>query len=265
MQVKSSYPEVEEMKSLYNKIFKNNQITYGGSYQIKVPESLLKYADEVNDTVQPEDEPDEQTTPEELLEKTKHKCSMMLKEAQLESDRLMEEAKAEANTQADSIAEEAWQRGYAEGMEAAASQNRAILDEAEQIRINTIEEYETMMNKMEADMVELVMDVSRKTVAAELATNRSVIIQLIRDALPNCSNKSGAVLKVSPIDADYLAENIEELQTSVEGVDDLEIKADSSLKPGDCIVETTLGSVDAGATTRLEKIEAAFMEELEGR
>lgn len=265
MLVKSSYPEVEEMKSLYNKIFKNNQITYGGTYQIKIPENLLKYAEEEDDPVQPENESDEPVSPEELLEKTELKCSMLLKEAHLEADRLMEEAQAEANKQADNIAEEAWQRGYAEGTEAAASQNKAILDESEQIRLTAIEEYEAMMNKMEADMVSLVMDVSRKTVAAELVTNQSVIVQLIRDALPNCSNKSGAVLKVSPIDADYLAENMDKLQTDVEGVDDLEIKTDSSLKPGDCIIETALGSVDAGATTRLEKVEAAFMEELEGR
>lgn len=265
MPVRLLYPEAEEMKSLYNKVFKNSQITYGGPYQIKIPENLLKYANEEDDTDQLGDETVEPTTPEEILENANHKCSMLIKEANLEADRLIEEARIDAKKQADSITEEAWQRGYAEGMEAAASQNKAILDEAEQIRITAIEEYDAMMNKMEADMVALVMDISRKAVAAELATNQSVIIQLIRDALPNCSNKSGAVLKVSPIDADYLAENMDLLQSEVEGVDDLEIKTDSTLKPGDCIIETALGSLDAGTSTRLDKIEAAFMEELEGR
>lgn len=253
------------MKSLYNKVFKNNQITYGGPYQIKIPENLLKYANEDDYTDNSEDESDEPANSEELLENTKHKCSMLIKEAQLEADRLMEEAQTEAKKQADSIAEEAWQRGYAEGMEAAAAQNRAILDETEKIRITAIEEYEAMMNKMEADMVTLVLDVSRKTVAGELSTNQSVIIQLVRDALPNCSNKYGAVLKVSPTDAVYLAENMEELKEDVEGADELEIKTDSTLKPGDCIIETALGNVDAGTSTKLDKIEAAFMEELEGR
>lgn len=253
------------MRSLYNKVFKNNQITYGGPYQIKIPENLLKYAQDEEDEMQSGDELPDSDNPEALLENAKYKCNMLIKEAQLEADRLMEEAQAEAKRRSDAIAEEAWQRGYAEGNEAAAEQNRALIDEAEQIRNTAIEEYETMMNNMEADMVALVLDVSRKAVAGELAVNKSVIIQLVRDALPNCSNKNGAVLKVCPEDADYLAEHLNELQSEVEGADELTIKPDCTLKPGDCVLETPLGSVDAGTSTRLDKIEAAFREELEGR
>ncbi len=265
MRVRSSYPEVEEMKSLYNKVFKNNQITYGGPYQIKIPENLLKYTQEEDDELQSGDELSCSVDPDAMLEDAKHKCDMLIKEAQLEADRLIEEAQAESKRQADAIAEEAWQRGYAEGNEAAAEQNRAILDEAEHIRNKAIEEYEALMNNMEADMVALVLDVSRKAVAGELAINQSVIIQLVRDALPNCSNKNGAVLKVCPEDAEYLTENLSELQAEVEGADELTIKPDCTLKPGDCIIETPLGSVDAGTSTKLDKIEAAFREELEGR
>ena len=253
------------MKSLFNKVFKNNQITYGGSYQIKISENYLKYARDEEDEEQSKDELSGFDDPEVLIENTKQKCDIMIKEAQLEAERLMEEAQAEAKRQADAIAEEAWQRGYAEGNEAAAEQNRAILDEAEQIRNTAIEEYEAMMNSMEADMVALVLDVSRKAVAGELAINQNVIIQLVRDALPNCSNKNGAILKVCQEDADYLAENLSELHAVVEGADELTIKPDCTLKPGDCIIETPLGNVDAGASTKLDKIEAAFREELEGR
>ena len=114
-------------------------------------------------------------------------------------------------------------------------------------------------------MVDLVLAVSRKAVAGELEVNKSVIFQLVRDALPNCSNKNGAVLKVCPEDADYLTEHLNELHAEVEGADGLIIKPDCSLKSGDCVLETPLGSVDAGTATRLDKIEAAFREELEGR
>jgi len=252
------------MRSLYNKVFKNNQIIYGGPYQIKIPENLLKYNQD-EEEIQSEDEAPELEDPETLIENAKQKCEMMIKEARLEAERLMEEAQAEAKKQADAIAEEAWQRGYAEGNEAAAEQNRAILAEAERIRNAAIEEYEALMNSMEADMVALVMDVSRKAVAGELAINRNVIVQLVRDALPNCSNKNGAILKVCPQDADYLAEHMSEFQAEVEGADELTIKPDCTLKPGDCIIETQLGCVDAGTSTKLDKIEAAFREELEGR
>lgn len=250
---------------MYNKIFKNNQIIYGRPYQVKTPENLLKYMKYEEDIEQSAEYQAELSSPEELLENAKQKCNMLIKEAQLEADRLIEEAKAEAERQSGSIAEEAWQRGYAEGTEAAAAQNKELLDEAERIRNSAISEYESMMNNMEQDMVNLVLDVSRKAVASELSLNKNVIIQLIRDALSNCSNKNDAVIKVSSEDADYLNEHIDDLTAEVEGADALEIKADGKLKQGDCIIETAMGNVDAGAETRLDRIEAAFREELEGR
>jgi len=252
------------MKSLYSRIYKNNQIIYGRPYQVKTPENLLKYIEQAEDDEQSAEYQAETSTPEELLENTKQKCDMLIKEAQLEAERLIEEAKAEAKRQSDSIAEEAWQRGYAEGMEAAEKQNRELLEEAERIRDSAIAEYESMMNNMEQDMVNLVLDVSRKAVASELSLNKSVIIQLIRDALSKCSNKNGAVVKVCPEDANYLKEHMDDLLTEAEGADEVEIKADAKLKQGDCIIETPIGNVDAGATTRMDKIEAAFREELEG-
>lgn len=254
------------MKSLYNKVFKNNQITYGRPYQIKIPESMQEYLQTENEPeVTDEENFVESTDPEVILENTKRKCELLIKEAQHEADKLLEDSRAKAQEQAKEIEEEAWQKGYAEGMEAAAEQNRSLLEEAERIRSNAAEDYERQMNSMEADMVSLVLDVARKAVAGELATNKNVIIQLIRDAIPNCSNKNEAVVKVSTEDGDYLEDNIDELYSELEGVDSLEIKKDSALKPGDCIIETSLGSVDAGAETRLEKIEEAFKEELSGR
>ncbi len=253
------------MKSLYNRVFKNNQITYGRPYQIKVAEDLRHYSQANVQEVNDEEDFVNSSDPEIILKNAKRKAELLLQEAQLEADRLMQTSREQAQERAENIAEEAWQKGYAEGMEAAAQQNRSLLEEAELINRNAAEEYESQMNSMEADMVSLVIDVARKAVAGELATNNEVIMQLVRDALPGCSGKSDALIKVSPEDADYLEENIGELYSEVDGVDNLEIKRDSALKPGDCIIETSLGSVDAGAATRLDKIEEAFIEEMSGR
>ena len=268
--MKLSFPEAEDMKSLYNKVFKNNQVTYGRPFQVNVPFNIQNIVhidtdsdDEVTENVDAIHElPLE---PEDLLENARQECDLLIKEAGFEADRLLEQARLDAEKKAADLMEEAWQRGYAEGMEAANAQNESILAEAEQIRQSAAQEHESILQGLEAEMVELVLKIAHKAVAGELATNRDVILQLIGDALPNCSNKNGAVLKVSPADCDYLNDNNDKLITIAEGADGLEIKKDSSLKPGDCIIETPLGSVDAGVNTRLDKIEEAFREQLEGR
>ncbi len=201
---------------------------------------------------------------EQLLEKARHKCDTLIKEAEIEAERLLEQARLKAEKEAADIAEEAWQRGYAEGMEAAAEQNRSILEEAEGIRQNAAEEYDNIIAGMEEDILELVIKVARKAVAGELSANRDVILQLVSSALSECSNKNGAVVKVSTADSEYLTENRERLAAVAEGAAGLEIKPDSTMKTGDCIIETPLGSIDAGAGTRLAKMEEAMREEFKG-
>ncbi len=239
-------------------------MTYGRPYPIKVPVISHEFAEMDEDTDNNENDQYESADPEEILEKARQKCDAIIKEAELEAERLLDEARLKAEKEAEAMAEEAWQRGYAEGMEAAAEQNRSILEEAKGIRESAAEEYDSILAGMEADIVELVIKAARKAVAGELATNRDVILQLVASAISECSNKNGAIVKASPTDSEYLEENREKLATMVEGADGLEIKPDSMLKPGDCIVETPLGSIDAGAGTRLDKMEEAIKEEYEG-
>lgn len=249
---------------MYNKVFKNNQITYGRPYQVKLPDSLIKFTDAEDSNDQ--EDPSE-LSPEELLKRAEKKSRDIIAEAEAEAKNLMEQARAKAEEEAKAIGEEAWQRGYAEGMEAAALQNKSLLEEAERIKQSASEEYEKILAGMEADILELAVRIAQKAVAGELKTNRDVILQLVSSALAECSEKKGAVIRVSPDDYDYLNENLDRIEQLTEGADadDLEIRSDGAMKPGDCIIETPLGSIDAGTETRLEKIEEALKEEYEGR
>lgn len=250
---------------MYNKILKNNQVTYGRPYHVKLPDNLLQFADADENEQDETDEMLSNASPEELLKRAEKKSEAIISGAEAEAERLIEQARARAKEEAEAIAEEAWQRGYAEGMEAAAVQSRTRLEEAEKIRQDAAEEYEEILAGMEADILELALKIARKAVAGELETNRDVILQLVRSALEECSEKKGAVIRVSPSDYEYLNENMDRLAQLTEGADEFDIRPDSAMNPGDCTIETPLGSVDAGAGTRLDKMEEALKEEYEGR
>jgi len=250
------------MRSLFNKVFKYNQVTYGRPFQANMPINIrcievLDAGEEGAENNLRKSTPD----PEKLLEKAKQECDLLLKEAGLEAEKLLEKAELEADKQAEALFEEAWQNGYTEGMEAARVQNEAILAETAQIRQSAAEEHDSILAGMEAEILELVIDTARKAVAGELKTNRDIILQLIRDGLSCCSNKNDAVLKVSPSDFEYLNDHEDKLSTLSEGAEGLQIKKDSMLDPGDCIIETPLGSVDAGVNTKLDKIAEAYREQ----
>ncbi len=72
---------------MYNRVFKNNQVTYGRPYPIKVQVAPHDFADMDDDT---EKNDSDASDPEEMLEKARQKCDVMIKEAGLEADRLLE-------------------------------------------------------------------------------------------------------------------------------------------------------------------------------
>ena len=137
---------------MYKKLFKNNQVTYGRPYQVKLPDSLIKFTDAEDSNDQ--EDPSE-LSPEELLKRAEKKSRDIIAEAEAEAKNLMEQARAKAEEEAKAIGEEAWQRGYAEGMEAAALQNKSLLEEAERIKQSASEEYEKILAGMGADILEL--------------------------------------------------------------------------------------------------------------
>lgn len=269
MQARLLFPEAEATRLLYKKVLKYNQVTYGVPFQVNIPLNIKRI--EVLDQAQTDaecDNADNRTGSlypdmEELLEKAKQECNLIIKNAEAEAEKLLENAELEADKKAEALFEEAWQSGYADGMEAARSQNEALLAETEQLRQSAAEEHDSILTGMENEILELVVEVARKAVAGELETNREVILQLVRSGLSCCSNKNNAVIKVSAQDYEYLKEKDDQLAMASEGAEGLEIKKDSTLSPGDCIIETPLGGVDVGVNTRLEKIQEAFMGSLE--
>lgn len=250
---------------MYSRVFKNNQVTYGRPYQIKVPVSLYTVPDVTDEPINETEDSSASTDPDALIENARLKCEKMIKEAQVQAEELIEQARQKAEAEAKKIEEDAWQRGYADGMEAAAAQNKALLEEAERIRKNAAEEYDSIIAGMEADILELAVKIARKAVAGELAINKDVILQIVSSTIMECSDRHGAVVKVSPSDCEYLNENRERLAAMAEGAEGIEIKSESVMKPGDCIIESSLGSIDAGVSTRLDKIEETLKGEYEGR
>lgn len=246
---------------MYSKIFKFDQVTYGRPIQINVPVKVKEtIPSDESETEEPEDEAELMSASEELISKARQESELIIKEADYEAKRIINEATERIENEEKMKLEEAWQKGYAEGIEAANAQYEALLAEAEEIKKSSLEERSSILAGMEKDILELVLNVARKTVAAELTINNEVVLQLLRDAFNDCSNKEGAAIKVSAEDYDVLNEHKEELISIAGTSEDIEIKKDASMNKGDIVIETKLGGIDAGVQTKLDKIEESFKE-----
>lgn len=245
-----------------SKVFKNSQVTYGVPFQVRIPLAFqnIKQQEELQGIFVKPEEPEIIEKPEELIVKAQEEAAIIIREAEHEARKIMEDAYREAKEKAASMEEEAWQNGYAEGIAAAQKEYEAAIMEAEGIKANAAEEHRKALAAIEAEVIELVMKVSEKVIHSEISLNKENMIHLIKEALVKCSNKKDIIIKVAPEDYNFLDSNRDKLDAVIGYTGEIELMQDMSFKSGSCILETPFGNMDAGVGTKLRKIEEAFRE-----
>lgn len=243
-----------------SKIFKNYQVNVGSPFEIKAPlnfDSIKKVSlNEIEDIA--EEEIHREQDPLELADKAREQAQMIVEEAKREADILISTAESEISALKKTVEEEAWQKGYEDGLNAAQSEYAALLQTAESIKIQAGQDYEKILESIENDTVEVILEIARKVICTEISINKEDILYLIKQAFEKCSNKEGIVLRVSQDDYSYVMDNITALRSMIQGSPEFEVKKDASLNEGDCLVETLFGTIDAGVQTKIKKIEEAF-------
>ncbi len=243
-----------------SKIFKNYQVNVGSPFEIKSPlnfDSIKKVSlNEIEDVAEEEIHRDQD--PQELTDKAREQAQMIVEEAKREADILISTAESEISALKKTVEEEAWQKGYEDGLNAAQSEYAALLQEAESIKIQAGQDYEKILESIENDTVEVILEIARKVICTEISINKEDILYLIKQAFEKCSNKEGIVLRVSQDDYSFVMDNIDALRSMIQGSPEFEVKKDASLNEGDCLVETLFGTIDAGVQTKIKKIEEAF-------
>lgn len=244
------------MKSLYNKVFKNYQVNLGMPFQVKLPLNMQT----VQKAVHNEEIAASADTPENAMARAREEAALIIREAELESARMIEDILAEANEKVIEISEEARKEGYESGLGEGRKQYENLIREAEAIKENAKAEYQEILTGIEQDAVHMILEIAKKVIGEEVRLNKENLLNLVKEAFERCANRDMIILKVSSEDFDYLNENKENLLCLVEGIGELELKKDFSLKSGACVVETSFGNLDAGVQTKLRKIEEAFKE-----
>jgi len=248
---------------LYNKIYKNYQINLGVPFQVNQSLNFqtIKRVDAGNKEddrelyIKPQEDVE---TREQILKSAREEAEMIIKEANYEAERMISEIQNEAIENANAIIEEARQKGFEEGYSEVKKQYEDLLQEAEFIKEHARVEYKEVLESIESDAVNVVLDIARKVLGMEISTNKEVVLGLIKQAFEKCSSKENVVLKVSNEDFDYVCDNKDIILGKIDGIGELDVKKDSSLRAGGCIVETAYGTIDASMETKFKKIEDAF-------
>jgi flagellar assembly protein FliH len=113
---------------------------------------------------------------------------------------------------------------------------------------------ERLAEQARADALELAFMIARRILEREIHTDPVALLSLIRSAIARAGEANQITLRLSAHDGATLQAAGYSLDAHTFSLATVNLVCDPNLGPGDCIVETNLGTVDGRLTTRLQEM-----------
>ena len=160
---------------------------------------------------------------------------------------------AEARAEADEIRRAALDEGYAvgraEALEALTPALHALAAAVEQVKADQAE----AAAELERRAVELGLALAQKVLAGALSVEPERVLDSVRGALRGIVERERIIVMVNPDDLEIVRGAIEELRTTLGGIEHCVVEAERRVARGGCIVRTPVGDVDGRVETKLER------------
>lgn len=217
------------------------------------------------------------TLKKELLEEAKERYNEIIEEAQLEAEKIIENAHDEH----DEILNQAYERaqdiftksesegynkgfkvgkdeGYKDGYEIGYGEGEKdsenLIREALEIKNSYIEKNNTILKDLEQDLIQLVIAIYEKVLYKKVDADEEVIVSLVLNGIDNLEISDKLTIIVSEEDYDMVNKSKDIILSKASLIDELDIRMNMDMKKGDCILETSKGSVDVSINDQLEEV-----------
>jgi type III secretion protein L len=140
-------------------------------------------------------------------------------------------------------------RGYRQGRDEARQ-------EQAQKMIGVISQTVDYFSKIEAQMVDLVLDAVRRIVND--FDDREKVLKVVRNALTMVRNQRQILIRVHPVNVAEIKSQVNDLKQSFPGIEQMEVSADVSLDKDACVIESDMGQVEASMSGQMEALKTSF-------
>lgn len=196
------------------------------------------------------------------MEAVEEEARIRLLEAEQDREIILREAYEQAQT----IRLEAQAQGNEAGRQAGFDEGRsiaeALIQEALAVKKQIMQIKEKTARQIEVDAVQLILDTVEMILGKRIQEDYDLIRGIVRLAMEKLTYTESLALRVSADDYDMALSMKDQILALAENVDDINIKADKSLKCGSCIIDAASGSIDSSIWTQFEQIKESFEEML---
>ena len=157
---------------------------------------------------------------------------------------------------------EAYRKGMQDGMQKARADQEAAFDVQFNSRLRAVdsllaEARQTQQNwapRLEQKVIVLSLAIAESIIKKQIEADPSLVEGIVREALGYVVNSEKLVLKVSPADYETINSRRDDWFLNAGNAKEFRIEMDSRLGPGNCLVETDGGVIDATIRSRLDVI-----------
>jgi len=211
---------------------------------------------------------------ETAFEEVRKKTDQAIAEKQVaedESNKVREEAQSEAaklrdetEKQIDDFKTDAYSKGYEAGREEGYKSGEAevdrLIDRVHTVLNKSIEKRIEIIDEAESQLIDLVLQISRKVIKVVSENQKNVVINNVVQALRKMKSRGDVAIKVNLSDLEITTEHTKDFLRMVENVKSITVLEDSSVDKGGCIIETDFGQIDARISSQLKEIEEKILD-----
>lgn len=208
-------------------------------------------------------------------EEIKNQARKIRNDARAEADKLIADTKRESEELLKTVREEAQKSGYDDGYKDGKADGikdgkehiedeladivRQANDDAQKTIRDAKEQTSEYFIRAEDDIVKVVMLAIEKILPQHFLDVPQVILPVVREAIKYVRDQKEIKVHVEPYSYDLILMARSEFQSMLtDGTGIIEIISDEALKPGDCVIETPNGDVDARLSTQLNLMKSAI-------
>lgn len=203
-------------------------------------------------------------------EQLKKQAQKIRDDARAEADKLIADTKRDAEETLAKARKDGYDDGYADGKEAGIKDGREHIedeladivrqanDKAQKTIQDAKEQTAEYFVRAEDDIARIVNMAIEKVLPDLFLDMPQAILPAVREAIKHVRDQKEIKVHVEPYSYDLILMARSEFQSMLtDSTAIIEIISDEALKPGDCVIETPNGNVDARLSTQLELLKSA--------
>lgn len=188
----------------------------------------------------------------QIVMQAQNEATELINAAKQQADTIVREALEQAERSKKNVLEEARMNGYREGINRANKETEQLKAEyaAKAKALET--DYQSQLEHMEADLVEVITGVYEHIFQTELSSQREILVHLISNTMRKCEGSHSFIVHVSKEDYPFVSMQKKQLAAGINS--SVEIIEDMTMAKAGCLIEADGGIFDCGLGTQLEEL-----------